>query len=145
MSVVEGKRHQGEHNGKFSGKLEVLDKAHDLAKYTINIASNEDIFPKRYRWCITSKIVECAIDIDYDLTFANSVYVKTKEDYILRNEYQTKAISETSALLSMIDIAYLSFSIDSHIIENWTEIIVKLQSFIRSWNKSDDERYSNIR
>lgn len=55
MSVVKSKR------GK--SKFEVLVKANKLAAFTIRICSNEKNFPKRYRWTITSKIVNEAIDI----------------------------------------------------------------------------------
>ena len=52
MSVVKSKRGEGQ--------LLVLSKANELATYTIKICSNEKNFPKHYRWCITSKIVDAA-------------------------------------------------------------------------------------
>ena len=39
------------------GKLRVITKANELAAYTIKICSNENCFPKRYRWCLTSKML----------------------------------------------------------------------------------------
>lgn len=56
MSVVKSKRGQG--------KLLVYTRANELAVYTIQICANEKHFPKRYRWCITNKIVECAVTIN---------------------------------------------------------------------------------
>lgn len=50
MSVVESKREEGE--------LRALTKARELAVYTIRICCNENNFPKRYRWCITNKVVD---------------------------------------------------------------------------------------
>ena len=50
MSVVKSKQTEG--------KLLVVTKARELAAYTIKICSNEKNFPKRYRWCITAKIVD---------------------------------------------------------------------------------------
>ena len=65
MSVVASKRGEG--------KLLVLTKANELAVYTIRICSNERNFPKRYRWCITAKIVDSAMDISNYANMANSV------------------------------------------------------------------------
>jgi hypothetical protein len=60
LTVPEGKRTQS--------KLSVQTKAIELATYTITICSNEKNFPKRYRWCLTSKIVDTAIEIISDIT-----------------------------------------------------------------------------
>lgn len=53
MTVVKNKR--------TDSRLEVVTLSRKVASYTIKICSNESNFPKRYRWCITSKIVESAI------------------------------------------------------------------------------------
>ena len=55
MSVPEGKRTES--------KLEVQTKARELAKYTTEICSNEKVFPKRDRWCITNRIVNVVLTI----------------------------------------------------------------------------------
>ena len=129
MSVVKSQRQEG--------KLAVITKAGELATYSIHICSNEKNFPKRYRWCITSKIVESAINISNYTNMANSVYVKDENDYLLRKEYQTKALAETYALLNMIDIAYRTFGIDSDRIEYWTRLVSDTQNLIRNWRKKE--------
>lgn len=135
MSVVKSKQTEG--------KLLVVTKARELAAYTIKICSNEKNFPKRYRWYITAKIVDCAIDVSSNVNAANSIYVNddNKKDYQLRRQYQTKALAETYALLSMIDIAYSVFSIESKRIEYWTRLVNEVQVLLRNWRKSDYDRY----
>lgn len=135
MSVVKSKQTEG--------KLLVVTKARELAAYTIKICSNEKNFPKLYRWCITAKIVDCAIDVSSNVNAANSIYVNddNKKDYQLRRQYQTKALAETYALLSMIDIAYSVFSIESKRIEYWTRLVNEVQVLLRNWRKSDYDRY----
>lgn len=135
MSVVKSKQTEG--------KLLVVTKARELAAYTIKICSNEKNFPKRYRWCITAEIVDCAIDVSSNVNAANSIYVNddNKKDYQLRRQYQTKALAETYALLSMIDIAYSVFSIESKRIEYWTRLVNEVQVLLRNWRKSDYDRY----
>ncbi len=137
MSVVKSKR------GK--PKLEIVTKAIALASYTIHICSNENNFPKRYRWCITSKIVENTIDICNYVNMANSVYVANAKDYQIRRQYQTKGLASTYPLLTMMDIAYRAFGIDDDRIEHWTGLVMEVQTLIREWRKSDSERYKDLK
>ena len=133
MSVVQSKRGQGE--------LEVLTKARELATYTIKICTNEKSFPKRYRWCITNKIVENAIEINSNIGKANDVYVTDGEDYRLRKEYQNRAISEVGAIIGNIDIAYRVFGIDKDRTKHWVGLIIEVQTLLRAWKKSDIKRF----
>lgn len=136
MSVPKSKRSEGQ--------LTVLVKANELATHTIKICSNEKNFPKHYRWCITNKIVDSALDINNYITMANAVFVTDKNDVALRKQFQTKAIAASYALLSMMDIAYRTFGIESKKIEYWTGLVIELQNYLRNWKKSDAERYNDI-
>lgn len=136
MSVVKSKRGEGQ--------LLVLTKANELATYSIKICSNEKNFPKHYRWCITSKIVDAAIEISNFANMANSVYVKDSTDYQLRKQYQTKALASTYALINMMDISYRTFGIESSRMEFWTNLVMEVQNMLRNWRKSDMERYKDI-
>lgn len=73
MSVPKSKRG--------TSKLEVITKANELATHTIHICSNESCFPKRYRWCITAKIVDAAVEISRLINMANSVYVNPESEH----------------------------------------------------------------
>jgi hypothetical protein len=136
MSVPKSKRSEGQ--------LTVLVKANELATHTIKICSNEKNFPKHYRWCITNKIVDSALDINNYITMANAVFVTDKNDVALRKQFQTKAIAASYALLSMMDIAYRTFGIESKKIEYWTGLVIEVQNYLRNWKKSDAERYNDI-
>lgn len=136
MSVVKSKRGEG--------KLVVITKSNELAVYTIKICSNEKNFPKHYRWCITNKIVDAALEINNNATKANAVYVTSAEDLKLRKAYQMQAIASTSSLLSMVDIAYRTFGIESDRVEYWTKLITEVQKLLRQWRKSDNGRYKGI-
>ncbi len=136
VAVVKSKRGKSE--------LDVINKANELAAYTIRICSNEKNFPKRYRWCITGKIIDYTMNISNNIVMANSVYVKDKSDYQLRKTYQTKGLAETYALVSMVDIAYRTFGIDDDRIKYWIGLVIDVQNLLRNWRKSDAERYKNI-
>ena len=117
--------------------METLKLARKLATYTIHICSNEKNFPKRYRWCLTGKIVECAVDIGLNVEMANSVLVQTHEDYVLRRNYQTRALAETYSLNNMIEISKMVFGIESDRAAYWSSMVIELQAMIRNWRKSE--------
>jgi hypothetical protein len=83
MSVVKSKRGESD--------LAIINKSRELAVYTARICSNEKNFPKRYRWCITSKIVSDAFDIYGNIRKANTIFVKIRPDYDIRRQCQNKA------------------------------------------------------
>ena len=75
MSVVKSKRGESE--------LQVVTKSIALASYTIHICSNEKNFPKRYRWCLTGKIVEHTIEICNKERLGIKQYIRYMDDFIL--------------------------------------------------------------
>jgi hypothetical protein len=134
MSVPKSKRGKSE--------LEVVTKANELCNYTIHICSNEKCFPKRYRWCITSKIVDAAVDIARYVNMANSIYVgNDPEMWKLRKSYQVKGLASTYSLLTMMDIAYRAFGIEGSRMDYWTGLVLDVQNLLRNWKKSDEQRY----
>ena len=133
MSVVKSKQSVG--------KLVAVTKSRELAEYTLKICANEKTFPKRYRWCLTAKIVESAMNINNGVNMANSVFVRDDADYLLRKQYQTRALAETYALLSMVDIAYRTYSLETARVEYWTRLIYDVQNIIRNWRKAEIEKH----
>ena len=133
MSVVKSKQSEG--------KLVAITKARELCEYTLKICANEKNFPKRYRWCLTSKIVESAMNIHNGVNMANSVYVRDEADFLLRKRYQTQALAETYALLGMIDIAYRTYGLESSRVEFWTRLVYDVQNLIRNWRKANIEKH----
>lgn len=131
MSVPKSLRKEGE--------LQVLTKSKELTKYTIRICSNEKSFPKKYRWCVTNKIVDDAVDISRYITMANSVFPKTDKDKELRRQYQNQAIAKSYALLSEIDVAYTTFGIESDRVAYWTKLVLEVQSLLRAWRTSEEK------
>ena len=122
-----------------------LDNARILVKHTINKCSNEDKFAKRYRWCLTQKIVESAVEMYANVKRANSVFVKTAKDYELRRHYQKKAYAEVTALTGLIDIAYEVFQkLDSDEIKYWTKLCVNCSNSIKNWIEAEIKKYAKV-
>lgn len=131
MSVVESKREDGE--------LRALTKARELAVYTIRICCNENNFPKRYRWCITNKVVETALLINLYIEKANSVRLKnaTEVEIETRRKYQTIAIAETYAMTNLISISRDLFGLKGDKVEHWTRLVKSVRNLARAWKNSE--------
>lgn len=125
------------------GQLTVIEQSKELAEYTIKICSNEKVFPKRYRWCLTSKLVDSAIEVCSKTKMANSVFVKDRADYTLRKGYQTEAIASASSLLSLIEVSASVFGIDMDRVRYWTKLVVNVKNSLQGWRESDAKRYDN--
>lgn len=135
MSVVASKRGEGQ--------LLVVTKANELLEYTIRVCSNEKNFPKRYRWCLTNKLIDATEEMTSLIIRANAVYVRKDdiESINRRLTYQNEAIELTYVLLNQINIAYKIFGIKSSKIEHWTRLIMEIQRLLRNWHKNDKTRY----
>ena len=135
MSVVESKRTE-------SG-LEVFVKSNELAAFTVHICSNEKVFPKRYRRCLTSKIVDSVLEVYKSIMSANRIKVENKLDYELRENLQNQALANLEAALSLMDVAYKAFNLTDSKVENWVGQVKEVQKFLRAWKKSDYSRYKD--
>ena len=133
MSVVKSKRSEG--------KLRVVTKSAELAKYTINACSNEKYFPKKSRWCFVGKIVDSVIEVNSNILKANSIYVKNEEDFKLRRSYQNIALAELESLNGKIAIAYGAYGLPAKKVEYWNGLLEELKVMIVNWRKGDENKY----
>ena len=84
MSVRKGDRGEG--------KLQVLNKARELKKYSLAALKNEKHFPKSTRWLYASPISTEVREACICIRHANSVYVTNAEEYSYRRMEQVNAI-----------------------------------------------------
>lgn len=135
MSVVASKRSQS--------KLEVFIKANELSAFTIRLCSNEKNFPKRYRWCLTSKIVDSVVDMYKDITMANRIRVENQIDYETRENLQNRALGNLEASLALMDIAFRVFQLEEDKVNHWVGLVEEVQKLLKSWKKSDSSRFKD--
>lgn len=137
MSVPQSKRSEGQ--------LAVVTQANKLLVYTMRICSNEKSFPKRYRWCVTNRIVETTADITDKIIHANAIYIKDDDSAIeRRNVLQKEALELTYVLLNQIQLAYDIFSIAHDRVEFWTKEVMELQRLLRGWNRAIAVKSPNV-
>lgn len=138
MSVIVSKRSET--------KLAFLDTAEKLAVHTMTICSNEKHFPKRYRWCLTSKIVDAAVNVVALANKANAIYPTGRDEIRLRLRYVNEAIAEVSSLLSLIPVAAKMFQIDlqSKAVAYWLEVATYEKTLLMKWRTRNQEKLDGL-
>lgn len=134
MSVPEGLRG--------TGKLEVIEKALDLAEYTITITANSKVFLPEYRRSLTDDINRIALDIYVDAWTANNIMVKNGENYMERRHLQEKAARNCNNLLALMQLAQKVFHLKLKRIKYWGEKTINVRGLLRAWKESDYKRYA---
>lgn len=130
-------------NARTKGKLEACVKAHDLACYTLQIATNKKNFPEQFQTALTDKIVSVALDIHTLAWSANNVLVNSPEDLAERLGFQERAAVACNILLSMIEVAHRVFHLPTKRVVYWSGKAIETRNLIRAWRESDRKRYSD--
>lgn len=134
MSVPEGLRG--------NGRLEVIEKALDLADYTITITANSKIFLPEYQRSLTDDINRIALAIYVDAWTANNIKVTNEESYMERRRLQEKAARNCNNLLALMQLAQKVFHLKLKRIKFWGEKTLNVRSLLRAWRESDYKRYA---
>lgn len=122
-------------------ELAVIVKAKDLGSYVFTVT---DKSPKKFRFTLVTKLQNTCLDIIENLYYANSVYVKGKEDYAhigKRNAYQKRAYVKVKMLLYFALIARENQCILSKQYEQISTQAYEVNRMITAWARSDLRRY----
>ena len=142
MAVVASKKNTEQND------LIVLRLAKELALHSIGLCSNENHFPKRYRWCLTSKIVDSALNVVSNIRMGNSVKVEAVEDYIARKTLQDSAYGYLMTMHDLIDICKMDnsekFNICGKSLDHWLDLIDNVENLLQKWMRNDYKRYSQV-
>ena len=133
MSVRKGERSEG--------KLQVLNKARELKRYTLGLIKSEKNFPKSTRWLYAYPVADEIRQACVCIRHANSVFVTCEEELRYRRVEQTKAHAHLDALLDLIDDVYDAAYITGQQVDYWTGLILQTDDLLKAWMKSDKEKY----
>jgi len=128
-------------NERGEGNLQVLNACRNLAVYTVNVCKQEKVFPKSQRWIMSKPIVDECLQLYSCIKRANAVLVHTSDEFAYRHMQQVEAHSHLEALLTLIDLAYGVFGIDSQKVSYWTGLALETDKLLKGWTKSDTTRY----
>lgn len=138
MSVPVGEREEG--------KFSLAVKAEYLARYTIEITANENVFLPEYRRQVTDDIISTAKNIYLGIREANDVTVRVgtlfqMKDYRDRNNLQREALRNCKRLLYLIDLAHRIFHLSSKRVKYWSQIVKNVKDRIHGWIDDDTNRF----
>ena len=125
-----------------SGKpseLSVIIKAKDLCSYILTVTAKS---PKRFRFTLTSRLQNYALNIIENLYRANEVrLVKDRPDTAAkRSEYQRQALTECHLLSYVAQVAMEQEAILKKQYEQITKQLADVQNLLAAWMKSDSRR-----
>ena len=122
-------------------ELAVIVKAKDLGTYIFTITEKS---PKKFRFTLVTRLQNMCLDIVENLYYANSVYVKGKEDHVhisRRNAYQKRAYVKVKMLLYFALIARENQCILPKQYEQISIQAYEVNRLITAWARSDLKRY----
>ena len=120
--------------------FDIRDNARKLEVKIIRLCMNEKYFPKRYRFILTTNIIEDAHKmVDY-IEAANMIPL-TEEFSKRRRLYQKEALIRIENLFRKIILAEdLGFTIPEATLTELGEALNKEESLIKNWMESDRSR-----
>lgn len=118
--------------------LLVILKAKALAKHTLQITSNCNRYPKKYRFSLVDKMQNKSLEIYEYLHEANRTDLRdyTRE----RSELQTKAITHCDELLFYIELSHELNIINAGSMEYWSKMVKDVKNMAIAWRSKDKER-----
>ena len=118
--------------------LQVILKAKALAKHTLQITSNCNRYPKKYRFSLVDKMQNKALEIYEYLHEANRTDLR--EYARERSELQTKAITHCDELLFYIELSHELNIINAGSMEYWSKMVKDIKHMAIAWRKQDKKR-----
>lgn len=118
--------------------LEVILKAKALAKRTLQITSNCNKYPKKYRFSLVDKMQNKSLEIYEYLHEANRTDLRRYARE--RSELQTKAITHCDELLYYIELSHELYIISKGSMEYWSKMVKDVKHMTIAWRSKDKER-----
>ncbi len=120
--------------------LAVIAKAKDLSSYILTVTEKS---PKRFRFTLTSRLQNSALDIVENLYLANEVFVNGSEESKNRRlELQHKAMTRLKLLCYIAQLSMEQKAILYKQYELITRQAYDCQNMLGAWIKSDRKRFS---
>ncbi len=120
-------------------ELSVITKAKDLCSYILTVTEKS---PKRFRFTLTTKLQNYALNIIEDLYRANEVFLVKGDagSQERRREYQRQAMTDCRLLAYIAQLAMEQGAILPKQYEQITKKVYDVQNLLGAWMKSDDRR-----
>lgn len=122
-------------------EMQFLINGLELQVEITKFVMKEKFVPKKWRIIIAQGIIAKVDEMVDNMTFANSIYPTSEQEFVLRRKYQTMAICNCYQLHNKI--VRMEKCLDSVKIENLSKIIELLNQVVvllKRWKKTDKIR-----
>lgn len=97
---------------------------------------NEKYFPKRARFVISNKIIECATDVSANFIAANDIFPNNENKLEIREQYQVIGKARFASLKHELNVAHQLFNIPSGVMNEVFDLISQIDKKYSNWFKS---------
>lgn len=118
-------------------EMQVIIKAKELASYTLKVTSNNNNFPKKFRFTLADRMQRKSFDIYESLLEANRTRVENK---YTRYDLQTQAVVSCEELLFYIEMSMMQNIITPKRAEYWSGLVSDVKHMTLAWRKRDKDR-----
>lgn len=119
-------------------ELKVILKAKELAKHTLQVTSNANRYPKKFRFSLVDKMQNKSLEIYEKLHEANRTDIRNFKRQ--RQELQTQAITYCDQLLYYIELSYELKIISEKSMEHWSKMVTDVKRMSIAWRTTDSKR-----
>lgn len=119
-------------------ELEVIKKAKELAKHTLQVTSNANHYPKKFRFSLVDKMQNKSLEIYEMLMEANRTNLQTHKRE--RPELLTKAITHCDQLIYFIELSFELRIINGDRMEYWTKLVCDVKYMAIAMRTKDRNR-----
>ena len=121
-----------------------LKDADDFCVFTIRMLKSEAICPKSARWLGADEIIRITHRIHTQLHRANNMKVTTREEKNCRHAAQADAYALLVTLGEKFTFCAKLYNVEVDKLSSWLTRKGKVQAWLSSWIRSDENRYKNI-
>ena len=117
-----------------------------LLRHTVDVTSNEKVFPPKYDKIITLEIIQNAKQIYLDVIESNDIKVKYAGDGEAKHrlELQEDALRVCKDLIRNITLAKVIVHLSTRKSGYWIHLVNDAYEIIDKWHKSDIKRYKSL-
>ena len=131
-------------NERKPSKMEVQNKAYELAAHTIQMAGNESVVPKHHRWAMGNHLFKIAMSIAEHIDMANSLDLFVPSEREQRSLEQSLALAKMFSLRTAIHTAHELSKFDDEKQKHWIGLVLEVQKLLKGWRESDRQRVENF-
>lgn len=126
-------------------EIQFLATAWELQVELTKFLMNDKNLPKKWRLIIAQPLIAKVDELVDNLNYANCIYPVTCEEYQERSKYQTIAIANCWQLHNkLVRTIECVESAKIEKLDKVIELLEKEETLLKSWKKSDKERYKRL-